>query len=208
VKTPIEDLITQARNSSDALRHAPFRIDRETFADGVDALADALAVQAARITELEAEQPPCDGGCSYGDGPEETCSLHGRKVSEVWEIASSVGAERDGYAAVIEEIRAAITTDEEISGAADCASGAPERLRALTHRSLNRIERILDSVDTSTAVQAIRDRAFEEAAVLAESRAGGQPINSDDRLDWGEWRALRQFAAAIRSQQGGKTNGN
>ena len=37
----------------------------------------------------------CDGGCNYNSGPEETCSLHGRPVAEVWQIASDVAAERD-----------------------------------------------------------------------------------------------------------------
>lgn len=36
------ELIAEARRSSDSLRNAPFKIDREAFADGIDALADAL----------------------------------------------------------------------------------------------------------------------------------------------------------------------
>ena len=38
----IRELISQARKSSDSLRNAPWGIDRESFADGVDRLADAL----------------------------------------------------------------------------------------------------------------------------------------------------------------------
>lgn len=51
----IEEIIAQARHSSDALRNAPFKIERESYADGIDALADALAEQATRITELESD---------------------------------------------------------------------------------------------------------------------------------------------------------
>lgn len=42
---------------------------------------------------LEANEPPCDGGCNYLEGPEEACSLHGRPTAEVWEIVNKVGAE-------------------------------------------------------------------------------------------------------------------
>lgn len=45
---------------------------------------------AERIRELEGAQPTCDGGCSYNSGPEETCSLHGRPVAEVWEIVRTL----------------------------------------------------------------------------------------------------------------------
>lgn len=93
-------------------------------------------------------------------------------------------AERDGYALAIEELT--VWKYAEMGTVEDDAEFA----------------RILATVDTPAVVQAIRDKAFEEAAEVAEARAGGQPINSDDRLDWGEWRALRQFAAAIRAQQG------
>lgn len=49
----------------------------------------------ARLREAEAKLPPCDGGCSYGIGPEETCSAHGRPPAEIWGIVASVAAERD-----------------------------------------------------------------------------------------------------------------
>ena len=48
----IRELISQARKSSDSLRNAPWGIDRESFADGVDRLADALE---GTLTEPEWE---------------------------------------------------------------------------------------------------------------------------------------------------------
>lgn len=66
--------------------------------------ADATFIAAARtvvpelVTEVERLQArvgSCDGGCNYETGPEETCSLHGRPVAEVWQIVNDVAAERD-----------------------------------------------------------------------------------------------------------------
>lgn len=34
----------------------------------------------------EKHVPPCDGGCNYVDGPEETCSRHGRPPAELWAL--------------------------------------------------------------------------------------------------------------------------
>lgn len=42
---------------------------------------------------------PCDGGCSWNDGPEETCSRHGRKPSDLWNL--------------LDEARAALSRAEE-----------------------------------------------------------------------------------------------
>lgn len=49
----------------------------------------------AHLREAEAKLPPCDGGCSYDSGPEETCSAHGRLPAEIWELVSRIAAERD-----------------------------------------------------------------------------------------------------------------
>jgi len=41
----------------------------------------------SREREAAIEQElPCDGGCNYNDGPDETCSRHGRPVSQVWDM--------------------------------------------------------------------------------------------------------------------------
>jgi len=42
------------------------------------------------LDRLRGQVAPCDGGCDYSSGPEETCSLHGRKVAEVWEIVEQL----------------------------------------------------------------------------------------------------------------------
>jgi hypothetical protein len=49
-----------------------------------------------QVEQLQGQLPPCDGGCDYNTGPEETCSAHGRPVAEVWEIAQQYARERDG----------------------------------------------------------------------------------------------------------------
>ena len=57
-----------------------------------------------RLERAEAALPPCDGGCDYNSGPEETCSAHGRPVAEVWQMegialrALSAAEERAGQA--------------------------------------------------------------------------------------------------------------
>ena len=58
---------------------------------------DVLAIRelVAEIERLQARVGSCDGGCNYNSGPEETCSLHGRPVAEVWQIVNDVAAERD-----------------------------------------------------------------------------------------------------------------
>lgn len=54
----------------------------------LEKLADALE-------KAERKLPPCDGGCNYNSGPEETCSLHGRPVAEVWGFVQEIAAQRD-----------------------------------------------------------------------------------------------------------------
>ena len=81
--------------------------------------ADATFIAAARtdvpelvaeVERLQARVGPCDGGCNYETGPEETCSLHGRPVAEVWQIVNDVAAERDArinaLAQHVEKVRA------------------------------------------------------------------------------------------------------
>lgn len=48
-----------------------------------------------QVEQLQGQLPPCDGGCNVNDGPEETCSQHGRPVADVWEIAQRFAEERN-----------------------------------------------------------------------------------------------------------------
>lgn len=68
----------------------------------------------AKLREAEAKMPPCDGGCSYGIGPEETCSAHGRPPAEIWGIVASVAAERDAVQGQLGEAEAVIEKVREI----------------------------------------------------------------------------------------------
>lgn len=89
-------------------------------------------------------------------------------------------AERDGYAAVIAAIGHVICTDTSAANRSQFSQS---------------IQDLVNSVDKAAVVQAIRDKAFEEAAGIAESMR----LNSESSLAF--W---REVAAAIRSQQGGK----
>lgn len=64
-------------------------------------LGDAEAAMKA-LQALGWRSLPCDGGCDYNTGPEETCSAHGRPVAEVWEIAQGFARERDAARAALE----------------------------------------------------------------------------------------------------------
>lgn len=82
-----------------------FDRDAEFIAAAPTIVSDLLAVIAERDAEVERLTRPCDGGCSYGDGPAEECSAHGRPVAEVWEIVNRFAAERDEARAEVEEWR-------------------------------------------------------------------------------------------------------
>jgi len=64
----------------------------QAYAVELEAKNETLRLQ---VEQLQGELPPCDGGCNYNSGPEETCSAHGRPVAEVWDIAHSFALERD-----------------------------------------------------------------------------------------------------------------
>ena len=53
------------------------------------------------MAELE-----CDGGCSYGDGPQEECSAHGRTPKDLWGIIGEIAAERDAALSTIAKVEA------------------------------------------------------------------------------------------------------
>ncbi|RRJ85926.1 hypothetical protein EG850_11105 [Gulosibacter macacae] len=48
--------------------------------------AERIAELEAEVEHLRAQVPPCDGGCSYGDGPQEDCSAHGRRPTDLWRL--------------------------------------------------------------------------------------------------------------------------
>ncbi|GEL95373.1 hypothetical protein [Cellulomonas composti] len=73
------------------------------WSDLLSAYVDGLIAERDALKERE---PKCDGWCSADSGPEETCSLHGRRVAEVWQIVDRVGAERDTLRAAVERVRA------------------------------------------------------------------------------------------------------
>lgn len=78
-------------NTSDLIAEArtPHCKDCDHF---MCAMADALEASEARARASESALRdydanfPCDGGCGY-DGPEETCSRHGRSPADLWSIA-------------------------------------------------------------------------------------------------------------------------
>lgn len=72
------------------------------------------------MAELE-----CDGGCSYGDGPQEECSAHGRTPRDLWGIIGQLVVERDAATAAIERVRA-IHVRDEYGLCAECSWEYPE----------------------------------------------------------------------------------
>ncbi len=82
-------------------------------------LANALEAAEARVKGFEANFP-CDGGCNYDSGPEESCSLHGRNPADLWGIIANISAERYEAEARIAELEAgeweyaqAVITDDD-----------------------------------------------------------------------------------------------
>ena len=122
--------LAEIRARAEAATEGPWRIDgrrvvyeRDGWAEMVTPIlhvsADATFIAAARtdvpelvaeVERLQARVGSCDGGCNYETGPEETCSLHGRPVAEVWQIVNDVAAERDArinaLAQQVEKVRA------------------------------------------------------------------------------------------------------
>jgi hypothetical protein len=69
------------------------------------ARAERAEAERDRIKAEYDQNFPCDGGCSYNDGPEETCSRHGRRVSEVWQMQSDAQAEANRLAAKLDAVK-------------------------------------------------------------------------------------------------------
>lgn len=76
--------------------------DADLIANAPTDLADLIA-EVERLRYLD-EQFPCDGMCSPNEGPEETCSRHGRSPADLWERNSRLVAENTRLRAVAEEI--------------------------------------------------------------------------------------------------------
>lgn len=129
----ITDLIAEARAWAKLIGTKP---------DGARALFDRLAAALeASLAELGSLRNvakdydanfPCDGGCNYNDGPEETCSRHGRAPKDLWERVEQgyrAQAERDALRAVLDDIRAeqqdyTIPHDEALSNIGEILSRA------------------------------------------------------------------------------------
>ena len=82
-------------------------------------LADIAEAAEARVKGFEANFP-CDGGCNYASGPEESCSLHGRNPADLWGIIANISAECYEAEARIAELEAgeweyaqAVITDDD-----------------------------------------------------------------------------------------------
>ena len=75
-------------------------------------LANELEEAERQVERLKAAQPPCDGGCNYNSGPEETCSAHGRPVAEVWNIVEYVARQRNEAERRIENATAFVEAGE------------------------------------------------------------------------------------------------
>jgi hypothetical protein len=102
-RTVLAELIQETRN------HVA---DTPMYADDavrLRRLADALEAEHAEVERLRAEADanwPCDGGCNVNDGPEETCSRHGRRVSEVWQMAHDAMQRAERAEAAVEAVLA------------------------------------------------------------------------------------------------------
>jgi hypothetical protein len=90
---------TRITAERDDLRAEVSHLRREDVIGHYKAERDALAAKVVRLT------PKCDGGCNENTGPEESCSLHGRPVAEVWAMVDKVIDQRDMLAAQVEAVR-------------------------------------------------------------------------------------------------------
>lgn len=92
----------------------------------------------ARVRDAE-QRMPCDGGCSYNDGPDETCSAHGRPVAQVWGIANNLGRERSEWQARAEaaEQRLAEQPDTEWEYGIQVTNGGVALLKSTPYQSLD-----------------------------------------------------------------------
>lgn len=81
------------------------RFHEATYPPTVLSLIAALEAKTAEVEGCK-QRFSCDGGCSYGDGPQEECSLHGRNPRELWEAIGGLARERDEARAEVEALQA------------------------------------------------------------------------------------------------------
>ena len=137
---------------------------------------DVAALQ-ARIRQLEAERAKCDGGCDYNSGPEETCSLHGRPVAEVWE-ALDIRTKR------VQEL------EDQV---ADLTAAALESATTVTDEMVNAARKHLPS----TALSSMIRRAV--AAALAAVPADGETEEAEPVVVFWEPDEKRWFRTDFRT---------
>jgi len=106
------------------------------YATDVPALLAALEEAEREVERLKSAQHPCDGGCNYNSGPEETCSAHGRPVAEVWNIVEEVARQRDEaerrIAAVLDVVKE-LEADIPADPSNEVAHHIAKTLRAALH---------------------------------------------------------------------------
>jgi len=147
----------------------------ESVAQHAVSALDTIRRQAARITELEADV--AERSAAFEDA---VLVANAEKQKR-----HDVEAERNGYASAIEQATLRLRSLEERTG------GWPQEV-AEAHG-------LLASADTSTVVQAIRDKAFEEAAMLAENV---EPIVNDSVMEGHAKNIGMVLSKAIRAQRG------
>lgn len=98
----------------------------------IGALANALEAERAEVERLRAEADanwPCDGGCNVNDGPDEMCSRHGRRVSEVWQMAHDAMQRAERAETAVEAVLALHVLDpacdDSFRWCADCLEPFP-----------------------------------------------------------------------------------
>ena len=120
----LDKALIYIRRLADALEsamipHAECEASGERAGAQLADLKAALEAAEARVKGFEANFP-CDGGCNYDSGPEESCSLHGRNPADLWGIIANISAECYEAEARIAELKAgeweyaqAVITDDD-----------------------------------------------------------------------------------------------
>lgn len=113
--------------------------DRLTDITSAAPITETARLIDAALTEARESALPCDGGCAgMMEGPQETCSRHGRPVAEVWQIAIEAERERDEALSDVERLRRLV---DENSDRLQEPHPVLERLRA----TVARVEALADN---------------------------------------------------------------
>lgn len=91
---------------------------------------------------------PCDGGCNVNDGPEETCSRHGRSPADLWNITE-------------EQIKRANDAEARLREAEAVIAGALDVIRDRDGDPDGRIERILRAENVLSRYKTIKTEGNE-----------------------------------------------